>query len=96
MSFKIIYTKGDRKVRLFYDYRENFFYFYLIKRKETQHIGDNDKNVLSFYQLFKYYEHEIKLNRLNPDGDQFKDALLLNVELIKKYGDANFERRNLA
>lgn len=87
MGFTIVYTKDERKVRLFYDYRDNSFYFYVIKGKDTPYPGDEDKNILSFYHLFQHYESGIDLDRLEPNEEQYQEALLLNAQLLRKYGD---------
>lgn len=82
------YENGDRKVYLYYDYKENFFYFNLIRGKNTVYPNDfNQKNIKPFFRLFEKHEPGIDLNKLQPNDDQYMIALKLNVELLKKYGD---------
>lgn len=87
MGFTLLYLNEDRQVRLYYDYRDNFFYFYIIKGINTVYPNDTDKNILSFYNLFQHFEPSIDLKRLEPDEEQYQHALTLNAQLLKKYGD---------
>lgn len=87
MGFTLLYLNEDRQVRLYYDYRDNFFYFYIIKGINTVYPNDTDKNILSFYNLFQHFEPSIDLERLEPDEEQYQRALTLNAQLLKKYGD---------
>lgn len=87
-SYLNIYEKGNIRIYLNYDIRDNFYYFSLIRGKETRYPNDHDKeNIKPFFHLFQKYEPDIVLKRLQPDDNQYLEALELNAQLLKKYGD---------
>jgi len=82
------YSNNMIRINLNYDYRENFFYFSLISGKDTQYPNDSDfKNIKPFFKLIQKYDQDFNLNKLQPDVHQYKEALKLNVKMLKKYGD---------
>jgi hypothetical protein len=86
-----LYYKGEIRINLYYDYRENFFYFEIIKGKETQIPNDKDfKNIIPFYKFVQSYEPSFDINKLQPDDYQYIDALKINALAIRKYGDKMF------
>lgn len=87
-TYYVRYEKGDRKVALNYDYKDNFFYFDLINGKNTPYPNDHDdKNIKPFFRLFQKYEPKIDLKKLQPDDNQYLEALELNAQLLRKYGE---------
>lgn len=86
-GYTIIYMKDDRKVYLSYDFKENFFYFNLIKGVNTVYPNDNDsENIKSFYELFKKNENKIDFKSLQPSDNDYLTALNKNALLLDKYG----------
>lgn len=84
------YLFGNGKVRvdLTYDYRENFFYFKIIRGKDTKFPNDHDfENIKPFFKLTEKFEPNLNPNKLQPDENQYREALKLNAEVLKKYGD---------
>ena len=82
------YGNGKVRIDLTYDYRENFFYFKLIRGKNTQYPNDRDfENIKPFFRLTEKYEPTLPPNKLQPDENQYREALKLNAEVLKKYGD---------
>src|SRR6266508_4197086 len=48
-GYVVEYARGQRRVILYYDYKEDFFYFTLIRGAETPYPNDQDKeNIRSF------------------------------------------------
>lgn len=79
-----IYSKDDFRLSLIYDYKENFFYFDMIKGKDTLYPNDNDVN--NIRPLFRFFEkHGVSMGDLQPDNYQYQKSLKLNAELLRKY-----------
>ena len=86
-GYYTVYERSQRKVYLGYDYRENFFYFILIRGKYTVYPNDHDQeNIKPFFRLFEKYEADLE-KKIQPDDSQYLEALELNASLLKKYGD---------
>jgi hypothetical protein len=87
-GFILEYQKSEIRVHLFFDYRENVFYFYLVRGSETKIPNDHDFEYIKlFYELFKKYDTEITPDSLDPNDEGYELALNKNVELLKKYGE---------
>ena len=88
LAFSALYIKDDIRIDLLSEFLDPFFYYAFIKGKNTIYPNDaEDKNILPFYRLFKYYDKNLDVRKLQPDDDQYEEALKLNAELLKKYGD---------
>lgn len=82
------YEKGNRRVHIAYDYKDNFFYFSIVRGRNTIYPNDADReNIKAFYRLFEKYDPEMDFNKLQPDENQYLDALEFNVSLLKQFGD---------
>ncbi len=82
------YEKDERRVHIAYDYKDNFFYFSIVRGRNTIYPNDADQeNIKAFYRLFEKYDPEMDFNKLQPDENQYLDALELNVSLLKEFGD---------
>ena len=80
-GFKLEYKKGEIRIHLFYDYRENVFYFYLVRGSETKIPNDHDfDNIKLFYDLFKKHDTNITPDSLDPNDEGYELALYRNAE----------------
>jgi hypothetical protein len=77
VSYIVKYEKENIKIVLNFDIKDNAFYFYVLK-------GDEE---ISFITLFKRFEKISSPKKFIPDESQYLEALKLNAELLKKYGD---------
>lgn len=79
-----IYSNDEFRLSLIYDYKENFFYFDMIRGKNTPYPNDNDVNNIK--PLFYFFEkHGIRRNDLQPDNYQYQKSLELNAQLLRKH-----------
>jgi len=80
------YTKGELRVHLFYDFKDNFFYFSFVRGLKTKTPNDHDfENVKTFIELFKKYEPGFDPESIQPNNEGYDAALLQNAELLKKH-----------
>ena len=87
-TFVTTYIKNDIRISMDFDIKDNFFYFKLIKGRDTLFPNDSDrKNIIPFFRLFEKYDPYFDPNSIQPDDHQYEEALRLNAELLKKYGD---------
>ena len=88
LGFFIVYQNEFRKVAVSYDYRDNFFYFVIIKGPHTKYPNDADKiNVRTTMDLvMKYSIPGINQKDLQPNENGYQEALKLNAKIIKEYG----------
>ena len=85
-GFRIEYRGNNRRLDLYHDYKDDTFYFVIIRGLETKYPNDHDtENILFFWRLFKSFEPDLDLNKLQPINQTCKDAALKNAELLKKY-----------
>lgn len=83
MGFELEFTKDEIRVLLYYDYRDNFFYFFLIKGRETTYPNDVDtENIIPFYKLAP---SGFDTQNLQPNELQFEEAINANVKLLNDY-----------
>lgn len=83
-GFKIEYLKNNLRLHLFYDFRDNFFYFSFINGISTLYPNDSDfVNIKTFYDVFLTYKPSLKLKDIQPSKDNFEIALQLNAMLLK-------------
>lgn len=87
-ALDITYKNDFIQIRLGYDYRDNFFYFYLIRGAKTQFPNDSDtENIKDFYCIVKKHSiPNITKTDLQPNEDGYSEALKLNADLLEKYG----------
>jgi hypothetical protein len=87
-SYIYINNIGNIRVKLNYDYKDNFYYFEIIKGVNTKYPNDLDnENIRPLFKLVKKYEVDFDVRKLQPDNNQYLEALKLNAEMLKKYGD---------
>ena len=85
-AFVIEYVGNDRRVYLSHDYKERSFYFTVIRGHDTPYPNDGDnKNIRSFWQLFKDFEPQLDLKTLEPDNQTCAEAASINAQLLRKY-----------
>ncbi len=86
LNFINEYIRDEIRIRFNYDFKENYFYFYLIKGKDTKFPNDKDnKNIISFYELFNKFEPNFNNDKIQPDDKQYIISLENNSILLKKY-----------
>ena len=82
------FQKENIRVRFNYDIRDNFFYFSIIRGKNTLYPNDHDQeNIKPLFSLFEKYEPNLNIRDLLPDDTQYIKSLELNAKLLKKYGE---------
>jgi hypothetical protein len=82
----IEYQGNERRVFLDYDYKENFFHFYIIRGLETQFPNDQDKvNIRTFWALFRTFEPDLDISYIEPNGLAVFEAANHNAELLRKH-----------
>ncbi len=84
-----IYQNENGKVSLCYDYRNNEFSVSLVKGKDTAYPDDDEywKKIKPLESLIEKYDLSFETKKLQPSGKHYLEALKLNAELLKKYGD---------
>ena len=88
-GFTLEYQKNEVRVHLFYDYRDNEFYFFLIRGINTKYPNDHDfENIKPFYELFEKYDRSLNIYSIQPSDDDYEGALKQNAILLRKYGDS--------
>ena len=86
-AFVIEYVGNERRVHLTHDYKENFFYFMIIRGTNTRFPNGNDHdNIVSFWRLFSHFEPLLELNTIQPDSQTCAQAATMNAQLLIKYG----------
>ncbi|MEI7012427.1 hypothetical protein [Leptospira licerasiae] len=87
---KVIYTKGKLKIILHYNFRDEFFYFYIVTNDvkiNELYSKESEPFVKTFNDLAIKYNVNIKLKDLQPDKKQYLDSLQRNADLLKNYGE---------
>lgn len=81
------------RVHLLFDYKDYFFYFSLIRGKETQYPNDFDKeNILPFSKIGSKYISSFDPQTLNPNfHENSLSALQNNAALLENYGQLLLE-----
>jgi hypothetical protein len=68
-----------------YDIRDNFFYFVVIYGDGTVFPNDSDNvNIIPLMKIFKESNLTVNVKDLQPDENQYINALERNVEFLKK------------
>lgn len=85
-TFVIEYVGHDRRIHLSHDYRENFFYFVIVRGLNTQFPNESDhENIVSFWQLLSSFEPSLESKTLQPSDQTCAEAALKNAQLLRKY-----------
>lgn len=85
-GFVIEYVGNERRVNLTHDYKENFFYFTMIRGIATRYPNDWDReNIISFWGLFKSFEPSLELRSIQPENQTCAEAALINAQLLRQY-----------
>lgn len=86
-------SNKDIRVHLYFDYRDYFFYFSLIRGKETQYPNDLEKeNILTFSKIGFKYIQGFQPETLNPNfHEDSLVALHNNAALLENYGQLLLE-----
>jgi hypothetical protein len=85
-GYLVVFEKDDRKVVLNFDYMDNYYYFSIVRGKETVYSDEETENIITFYDLAKNKNAEINLQELQPDDKQFLKALKNNTEILQQFG----------
>ncbi len=82
------YVGNGVKVSFGFDYRDYYFYFYILKGENREYSDDEyGKNIGSVNDLVLLYEPNFDLSKLQPDYEiGYEKALELNAKILKKYG----------
>ena len=85
-AYVLEYSGNDRRVRLVHDYKEEFFYFVLIRGVNTPYPNDSDRvNIVSFLEVFLSFDPSLDPDVIQPHGKTCGEAALLNARLLKEY-----------
>jgi hypothetical protein len=82
-TYVIEYVGNKREIHLCHDYKENFFYFEIIKVDGWNLIRNKRSTI--FWKLFEHFEPSIELRTIQPNGQTCEEAVLMNAKLLKKY-----------
>ena len=83
-AFLLEYSGNNRKILLHHDYKENFFYFFVVRGIDTQYPNDEDtENIVPFQKVFLKFDPEIKLDILQPQGRSCAEAANTNAQILK-------------
>lgn len=84
-AFIIEYTGNERRIHLTHDYKENFFYFTII-RGNVPYPNDIDReNIHPFWKIFHLFNPKLDIKNLQPFNQTCAEAALINAQLLKKY-----------
>jgi hypothetical protein len=90
----IEYAGNERRVILSHDYKENFFYFFVIRGLDTKYPNDQDsENIISFWKLFKFFEPSLELREVQPEKQTCAEAALINARLLRQYAPGILQGR---
>ncbi len=85
-AYVLEYSGNDRRVNLIYDYKEEFFYFKIIRGMNTPYPNDSDReNIVSFLRLFLSFDPSLDPEVIQPHGKTCGEAALLNAQFLRKY-----------
>jgi len=85
-GYVLEYTGNDRRVSLVHDYREDFFYFKIIRGVNTPYPNDSDLvNIVPFLKVFLTFDPSLDPGVIQPRGKSCGEAALLNAQLLKEY-----------
>lgn len=88
-AFVIEYAGNERKIHLSHDYRENFFYFVVMRGLDTQYpIFGDQENTIIFWNIFKLFEPSLEFKTLQPHGQSCAEAAKVNAKYLQKYASA--------
>ncbi|MFZ9847568.1 MAG: hypothetical protein ACO3EE_05395 [Flavobacteriales bacterium] len=84
-SIKYVSKKNNRQVWLTYDYREDFFYFYIVKGWSTEYSDHDQENIKIIIDLLNKTDN-ISPKDFHPANGDYRNALELNIRLLKDRG----------
>jgi len=85
-AYVLEYYGNDRRVDLVYDYKEEFFYFKIIRGVDTPYPNDSDRvNIVSFLRIFLSFDPLLDPEVIQPHGKTCGEAALVNARLLKEY-----------
>ena len=85
-AYVLEYSGNDRRVDLVYDYKEEFFYFKIIRGMNTPYPNDSDRlNIVSFLEIFLSFDHWLDPEVIQPHSKTCGEAALLNARLLREH-----------
>ena len=85
-AYVLEYSGNDRRVRLVHDYKEEFFYFVLIRGVNTPYPNDSDRvNIVSFLEVFLSFDPSLDPEVIQPHSKTCGEAALLNARLLREH-----------
>jgi hypothetical protein len=85
-AYVLEYSGNDRRVDLVYDYKEEFFYFKIIRGMNTPYPNDSDRvNIVSFLELFLSFDHWLDPEAIQPHSKTCGEAALMNARLLREH-----------
>lgn len=85
-AYLIEYQANERRVNLTFDYKENFYYFTIIRGLDTRIPNDTDtENLRPFWQLFHKFDPQLQPDMIQPENQSYVQAAEMNAQLLKKY-----------
>ncbi len=86
MESSVELSNDKIRIHLFFDFRDYFFYFSIIRGVETSFPNDgDDRNIKTFWDLA--VRNSFETEKLIPEKENgYKNALKYNVDLLKNYG----------
>src|SRR5438105_4446676 len=71
-GFTLEYKRGEIRVYLYYDYRDNVFNFYLVRGAKTKIPNDLDfDNIKFLFDLFVKYDDTLNFDSFQPNEDGY-------------------------
>jgi len=85
-GYVLEYTGNDRRVDLVHDYKEDFFYFKIIRGVDTPYPNESDReNIIGFPKVFLSFDPSFDPSILQPRNKTCAEAAQLNARLLKEY-----------
>jgi len=85
-AYELECSGNDRRVDLVHDYKEEFFYFTLIRGVDTPYPNDSDRvNIVSFLEVFLSFDPSLDPEVIQPHSKTCGEAALLNAQLLKEH-----------
>jgi hypothetical protein len=89
MGTSVEFSNENIRLHLSFDYRDYYFYFSIIKGKDTKYPNDIDnKNIKTFLDIGEKYVPNFSPENLFPsESNSSIIALEKNAQLLEKYGE---------